>query len=114
MTPFCPACGHNLTADAPVASGAWRIDPRQGAFFRDKPVTRRQTWVQIMLALAESGGRVVSTEALLNRISDSDQNGVIATQICQLRKHLAGLGVPDPIVSHRHRGMNGYRWEVAA
>lgn len=110
----CPNCGYNLSADAPVSTGDWRIDPRQGVFWKGRRVTARQSWVQIMLTLADAGGRVVTTEALLNRISDSESNTLIASQVCQLRKHLASIHAPDPIVSHRHRGMHGYRWEAAA
>lgn len=105
----CPSCGYNLSADTALEIGPWRIEPRLGVLYGDRLVTRNQTHVGIILTVARANGRTVSSEVLLNRVSDSSTTNTIAVQMCRLRERLRSLGIPCPVESVRARP-GGYRW----
>jgi DNA-binding response OmpR family regulator len=111
---FCPHCGYNFEQDATLELGDWRLSPRVGVFFRGKCVTKRETWTQLLLAMADAGGEIVSSDALLNRTSGSENPNVVAVQLSRLRRHLEAAGIPIPFTSQKGRGLTGYRWLEAA
>ena len=100
----CPNCGHT----DPLTD--WNLSLDEGVFYRGKQVTtaRQRAWTRILVTLGEARGSVVSPQALLNLAPNAGSH-LVASQVHQLRKHLATARVPDPI-----GGMNGYRWEVAS
>lgn len=112
MSGICPCCGYNLTADTAVEIGSWRIEPRNGAYHAGKLVVVRQSWTNILLAVARCNGAIISTEALLARTSDAERNNALASQISQLRRHLREQGIPMPMEGQTRPG--GYRWSAAA
>lgn len=107
FTPICPCCGYNLEADEPIDIDRWHIDPRGFAWHGGRVVVRRPSWVNILHTLAKNGDAAIGTEALQSRFSESECNNTAASQISQLRKHLAREGVPDPILTIPRRG---YCW----
>ena len=111
MSAMCPSCGYNLKADEPVEIGDWRIVPREGAFFRDQLAFKRHSWTDVLLALARESGRSVATEMLLARISDSERNNTLSSQLSQMRRHLKAKGIPCPISSKTGRD-SSYWWVV--
>ena len=107
---MCPSCGYNLEQDDIVVDGHWKIDPRIGVSYGGKLITRRSTWTTILHTLAREQGRIVSSEALLARVSDSESNNVLASTISQLRRYFRGEGLQAPIESKGGRGHSGYWW----
>lgn len=99
-TPFCPACGHNLAADAPVHVDGWTLTPTSAE--RDGVRVHVTTAEAIMLhSIASAGGEPVRSSALSERAGvDSDSN-VVQVLICRLRKK----GAP---IETQHGA--GYRW----
>lgn len=109
MSAMCPMCGYNLQADAVVETGEWRVDPRGDARWRGKAVALRQSWVVLLLTLAAQPGRWISTEALLARISGSENRNVLAVHFSRIRAALLDAGAPVPFEGTR--GLpGGYRW----
>lgn len=106
MTALCPRCGHNLTRDEPIELGDWRIVPNETAHWRSLLVARNGVTVNILLALARMGGRCVTPDALLNRVSDYDDTNLVRVYVSRFRRALPP-GVPDPIETVQRRG---YRW----
>jgi len=113
MPALCPHCGCSLEADKPVARDGWTIDPRGRVGYRGAAYEIRLTWASILYALAASEDRV-RPDALLNRVSDSENINVISVHICKLRKWLRARGLPDPIDSAIGRGHTGYLWNAPA
>jgi DNA-binding response OmpR family regulator len=111
--PICPHCGFNLVADRPIERDGWVIDPTGQVAFEGAVREVKATWAGILYALAATPGSI-TTDALLNRVSDSENVNVIAVQVSRLRRWLAEAGFPDPIYSSRGRGNYGYRWRTAA
>lgn len=114
MSGICPCCGYNLTADEPVERGPWVIDPRRGVFFNGELVVRRQTWTQILLTLARLNGARIPTEALLSRITESENPNVLASQVSQMRAYLRRRGIKAPVACVPGKGTPGYWWQDAA
>ncbi len=114
MTHTCPSCGYDLAGDAVVVAGPWRIVPRDAAYYNGKRISVRPSWLNIMMTLAREEGRTITSDALLNRVSDSEDTNVIASQISQLRQTLNKIGIPTPIACGRGRGAHGggYYWKV--
>lgn len=110
---FCPSCGHNMEADTPIERDGWRIIPNVAAWYGDKLITRRRTWSNILHTLAAATDCRVSSEALLARVSDSEVNNVLSSQISQMRKYLRQINVPNPITSATGRN-GGYWWGAAS
>jgi len=109
MTAPCPACGHTAKPDHFAYRDGWAIDPTgfvafKGPFLRTTPARAK-----LLHALASATG-FMTTDALLNRISRSDDAKVVHVQICNLRKWLAANGLPDPIHADRGYAAPGYRW----
>lgn len=109
MTPphLCPYCGHNFEADAQVEQSGWRIDPYAGrASFRGVPVAGRVTHVRILHTIAAASGGIVTSDALLNRVSGSERRNTVQAMISQMKARWPAK-VPWPIETvHNH----GYRW----
>jgi DNA-binding response OmpR family regulator len=110
--PFCPHCGYDLTADAPITIGDAHFDPRRGFFWRGGNVHLGPTRSIIVGSLMKAVGRWVAVETLAERTGyEGDQPGVlIRTQVCKLRAILREHGVPNLIDSRIGPNSLGYRW----
>ena len=99
--PTCPRCGFNLEADKLVKRDGFVLDPRGFVNWRGQAVAMRPSWAIILHTLAQSE-RPVARDAMLSRISASDNANLLASTLSQLRKALRRQGVPDPIGSAHH------------
>jgi DNA-binding response OmpR family regulator len=98
---FCPACGHNLEAEQPVAFGPLAVDPRGEATWRGRKI--RLTCGQFLIfdSLAQAGGAIVAKDILAERagFGDSDDPlNVVDVLICRIRRALRAAGVPPTII----------------
>ena len=111
MTAPCPRCGHNFVADRPIERGAWRIDPLGVIEYGGQRHRIRATWAAILHCICSRPG-FVSTEALLNRVSNSDNRNTVVVTISQMKRWLQGRGIPLPIKGTRHGAYaeGGYVW----
>lgn len=110
MGHFCPMCGYNLTPDAVVERDGWHIDPRGEVHFNGARLRMPMSWVGILYALATSTD-CVSRDALLNRISNSENENVLCAQVSKLRRHFNEIGVLPPFETVWARGL---RWRSFA
>jgi DNA-binding winged helix-turn-helix (wHTH) protein len=104
---LCPSCGFNLTADQPLTLGAWIIAPRWaqkgGQDIHLSPAEHR-----LLHTIAAAKGRPVSTEAIANRISETeDPNSLVPVLVHRIRRKLGGAAPFETV-----RG-SGYRWVCA-
>lgn len=104
---LCPFCGHNFEPDAAVQRDGWSIDPYAGRVsWRGVIVVERVTFTRILHTVAAATPAIVGADALLNRVSSSENPNTIASMISQMKKQWPAK-VPWPIESvHGH----GYRW----
>jgi hypothetical protein len=109
--PICPHCGFNLAADRPVERDGWVIYPWGGLSYRGKALRTRASWAGILHALAATPGKM-TVDALLNRVSDSENPNTLHSQISQMKRWLAQRDLPFPVEGFRVDG--GYRWRTAA
>ena len=108
---FCPCCGYNFREDQVVERDGFTIDPRAATVvYQGKPLRMAGSPARIMHALAASN-RAVLADALLSRISGSDDMNTLAVQVHRAREACAEAGAPCPIITQR--GV-GYVWQVAA
>ncbi|MBY0394432.1 MAG: hypothetical protein K2Q27_14355 [Novosphingobium sp.] len=108
---FCPCCGYNFREDEIVERDGFRIDPRAATVtYNGWPLRMAATPARIMHSLAVSN-RAVRGDALLARVSASEDLNTLAVQIHRAREACAEINVPCPIVTQR--GV-GYVWQVAA
>lgn len=103
---MCPHCGFNFEADKPIVVGKWTLWPRYTTWGNgDIGLTPAESGV--LYALAKAEGDWVAADAILNRISDSEDRNIIAVYVNRIRKKLGDLA---PIDSDRGRCGRGYRW----
>lgn len=101
---FCPHCGYNLKADAPLVSGDWRITPH-GLSFKGRPIPLTAYQAIIVHSIASARGRPVKWTALAERIdSDTDTN---STQVLLHRARRAAPGIPIRTIYRA-----GYVWDA--
>lgn len=101
--PFCPHCGYNFEADEPVEIDGWILTSADVTFAGTKLRLARQECA-FLHTLASADGEWVKSDALLNRISDSDSTNLVAVVAAHVRRKLGSLA---PIEGSRQRG---YRW----
>lgn len=106
---FCPMCGYNLEPDPVVERDGWRIDPRGDVRFKDRIVKIPASWVGILHAVG-STTECVSRDALLNRISGSENSNVLCAQISKFRRFCKEFNLPVPFETVWGRGL---RWAAA-
>ena len=107
MTAICPHCGYNLAADAPYVRGLWHLDPQAGrATFGNRIIVTRASWVRVLHTLAAASPSIVKPDALLNRVSASEDLNTIRVIIAQIKRKWP-VAVPWPIESVCG---HGYRW----
>ena len=111
---MCPHCGFNFEADKRISREGWVLDPvRSVAVYRERVVTRRMSWVLILHTLAKADGALVSLDALLNRVSDSENPNAASSTLSQLRHHLRRQGVEPPFNKGvPERNSQGVAWVV--
>lgn len=108
---FCPCCGYNFREDEVVERDGFKIDPRAATvLYEGKRLRMAATPARIMHALAASN-RAVRGEALLARVSASEDLNTLAVQVHRARDACAEISAPCPIATQR--GV-GYVWQVAA
>jgi DNA-binding response OmpR family regulator len=104
---LCPKCGHNFEADAPISRDGWHLDPAAGrVVYHGAIVCERATFARILHTLAAAAPAIVAGEALLNRVSGSENSNVLASTISQMKRAWPET-VPWPVESVHGRG---YRW----
>ena len=103
MHKFCPYCGYNFVADAPVTLGDWYVAPDH-ATYRDEYQDLTPGEAAILHSIATQRGEPVRRTALLERVSDSDSVNTVSVLVCRMRKK---LGDRSPIRTIRGRG---YAW----
>lgn len=104
---MCPHCGYNFEADRHIEMGPWTLWPRY-VLWNNGDVGLTPAESGILYTLAKADGDWVSADAILNRISDSENRNVIAVLVNRIRKKLGDL---TPIESDPNRkGGRGYRW----
>ncbi len=88
---FCPSCGTNLSADAPVEIDGWRVTPYSAERYGDSVhVTPSQAIILHTLAAAD--GRPVSRTVLMERAGSESDHNVLAVMVNRLRKQRAPIG----------------------
>jgi len=107
---MCPHCGYNFEADRPIASGNWVLFPHY-SILDHEPLRLTRSESGLLYTLAKARGDWVTTDAILNRISDSERPNIVSTLVADIRKK---LGARAPIASERGQRSRGYRWTVAA
>lgn len=108
---MCPHCGYNFAADAPLVIGGWRVTPEH-AEYDGKSLWLTRSEAAVLYSIARAKGEWISADAILNRMSSSENTNNIAVLLHRVRKKAAF--VPLPIISRRgpHSG-GGYRWAEA-
>ena len=102
-------CGYNLEADQVVTRDGFVLDPRGVVSWQGKRLRIKPAGVIVLHTLASSG-RPVPRDAMLSRISSSENDNVLASTVSQLRKVLRECGVPDPVGVARHA--KSLYWQV--
>jgi len=107
---MCPHCGYNFEADGPIRLDGWMLWPTYSERLgKDARLTRAESGV--LYTLAKAGGDWVTTEAIANRVSDSERQNAASCLVARIRKKLGNL---SPIDSERGQRARGYRWRAAA
>lgn len=110
---MCPHCGYNFTPDVELQIGPWSLSPNRCVFDGvEMGLTPGEAGV--LFAIARGKGSWITSDAILNRISDSDNTNVVAVLVSRMRKK---LGQHLPFESAKGRsgdGQGGYRWNYAA
>lgn len=98
MSAMCPNCGKSLKPDAPVKRDGWFIAPYGPVIYdgRSVPLSPARTALIYTIAAAN---QPVTLDALLNRISDSDDYNLIAVQMTHIRRELRSNNIPIPFAS---------------
>lgn len=99
---MCPHCGWNFANDEPIELGDWRLTPASAEFKR-KPIALTGQEAAMLHTLAKANGEPVSREALLNRISGSEDVGLVSVVAARLRAKL-------PAIPFEKKHGFGLRW----
>lgn len=97
----CPHCGWNFESDSVIWRGPWKLEPDR-AFLGGQRLPITPSCAAVLYAVAKANGTPISREAILNRISDSENNNVVAVYLSRLRKI---LGPRFPIKTEWGRGL---------
>lgn len=98
---MCPHCGWNFEQDKPIEHGAWRLTPLS-AELDGKPIRLSRSQAGILYAVAKAAGKPVSRDALLNRVSSSDDPNIVSVHVSRLR---AALREAFPLIVVRGEGL---------
>lgn len=110
MANFCPCCGYNIEADRPIDRDGWHIEPSGSVWFRGKFLRMRPAWATILHSIAKKADGCVSRIALLNRVTERENDNLLSAHVSHIKRFLAERGIALPIESVRG---NGYRWCAA-
>lgn len=105
MTDLCPSCGYDLTPDRPIVRGRWQVLPDEARYCGIKvDLTRQQA--RLFHSIAKAGGAAVSTDALMQRISDSEgvSRRLVQVLVCKVRSIMGPLCPIETVHG------DGYRW----
>ena len=106
---LCPMCGYNLEADRVMTRDGFVLDPRGSVSWRGKRLVIKPAGIIVLHTLA-STCRPVPRDAMLSRISSSENANLLASTVSQLRKVLRECGAPDPVGVARHA--KSLYWQV--
>jgi DNA-binding response OmpR family regulator len=101
---MCPHCGYNLEADKPLTRGRWVLS-QDRTYLDGDLLTIRRACSALLYAVAKGDGRIVSKDALVNRISESatSTSNLVDVYTCALRKR---LGDDYPFHHHARLGLS--------
>jgi DNA-binding response OmpR family regulator len=102
MPAICSHCGLSAEPDAPVDRDEWWLTPHY-AQYRGERLVLTPARSELLYAIAAARGPI-SREALLNRISYSEQRNTLEVQLSHLRRHLRDQGAPIPFEGLRGTG----------
>lgn len=98
MTLICSACGISHEADAPVERDGWWITPWGPVKYRNRLTQIRPTPCVLLHTIAACDGPV-SRVALIDRISETENDNLLSVQLSNLRRQLREKGLPVPFVN---------------
>jgi DNA-binding response OmpR family regulator len=106
MIHFCPSCGFNLIADKPLVIGDWELS-LGWAKLRGEQLALPPAMAKFIYAIGACKGGTVSYDAMLARITETDNINMMHVYATRLRKMLKADCSIQTV-----RGM-GYRWKGA-
>jgi DNA-binding response OmpR family regulator len=103
--PFCPCCGHNLAAEAVIAIGQLRVDPRGDATWGGGTIGLTSAEHIILASIAGAKGAIVAKAVLQERIGYEGDGNVIDVFLTKMRRKLRAAGAPPALIANvRDRG----------
>ena len=108
---YCPSCGYNARKDRVIERDGFVVDPSGLLTYLGKSIHLTPGQGRLLHSIAAGNGRVVRTEALLNRISDGESINLCAVLVSQLRAKMKKLGVPCAVQT---KWREGYYWALPA
>jgi DNA-binding response OmpR family regulator len=102
MSEMCPKCGYNFKPDGLITRGDWELSLDEVRYKGEK-IDLTPSHRGILYALAKANGIGLSIDALLNRVSDSDNPNVIYVHMTRIRQRL-------PVIPFEASHPDGYRW----
>lgn len=103
---FCPHCGFDLVADAPLISGEWTLSPGLAVLGGELLMLSAQE-AALLFTLAKARGAPVRVEVIGARISGCEDPAALASVV--LSRVAAKLGTSTPFENVWGRG---YRWKA--
>lgn len=97
---FCPGCGHDLIADAPIVIDEWSTyGDGFPILYNGQALVLPPAQRQVIHTLMKAYPRVVKVDAILNRIGSEGSAQVIAVHTSRLKRTLLALGIPCPVMN---------------
>jgi len=109
MSDLCPSCGFNLVKDKPIEIDGYVIDQGERTVSYEGKQVSGLTLSQVLMlhSIAKASPSCISSDALLNRMSDSDNTNLVCVQLGKMRNVFEDIGVTCPVQTVWGRG---YRW----
>jgi len=102
---ICPSCGYNLARDEVIDRDGFMLDPRGAAQFHGDDLGLTLAEALTLYTVAQAKGRPVSREAILTRVSDSEDPNVVSVFLLRARRKLVEHSAPNPVRSLHGRGL---------
>jgi DNA-binding winged helix-turn-helix (wHTH) protein len=109
---ICPHCGYDLVAETRIEDGLWLYEPHVGLSYDGRFIPLSPARALLAAALIRARGRTLSKAALLGVMGSEDSlEGLVAIQVCHVRRAMIDAGALCPIETVWGFG---YRWIAAA